>query len=262
MTTRVVIIGTFPDVLPEIIKIQNKFPLVVVDPPYGNIVKAEWDQVGSDTQFSQKLIDWSRIFSSILYPGGAFYMWGGIGQPKNRPFFKAILGIEEQTDFELANIITWSKKRAYGVQNNYLFTREELAFFVKGDKKKPRKFEVPLLDTKRSYEGYNKKYPAKSQFFRRTSVWSDITEILRGKTHETQKPDRLHQIPIQVHTEPGETVLDTFAGSLMTGRAAASLDRGFILVEREKKYVRDHIHTLPPDTIVIEHVSANKLNIK
>jgi len=247
--TRVVIIGTFPNVVPAIQAIQREYPLILNDPPYGNVVKAAWDRVGPN--FGQTLIHWSKVLSDLLVPGGAYYMWGGIGQPKHRPFFQAVVGIEEQTDLQLANLITWSKKRGYGVQNNYLFTREELAYFIKGDPKHPRKFEVPFLDKKRGYEGYNKKYPAKSEFLRRTCIWGDVTEILRGKTHDTQKPDRLHEIPIQIHTSPGETVLDTFAGSLVTGRAASKLDRGFVLVEQDEACVEKHIHTLPSDTRVI-----------
>ena len=48
----------------------------------------------------------------------------------------------------MSNIITWSKKRAYGVQHNYLQTREDLLYLVKGDIKKPTTFNVPYLDEK------------------------------------------------------------------------------------------------------------------
>ena len=36
---------------------------------------------------------------------------------------------------------------------------------------------------------------------------TDVTEILRGKVHPTEKPRRLYEILIEVHTEPGEYVL-------------------------------------------------------
>ena len=102
-----------------------------------------------------------------------------------------------------------------------------------GDVKHPRKFTVPLLERKRGYAGYNEKYPAKSDFLRRTNVWDDITEILKDKTHATQKPVRLMEIPIEVHTEPGEWVLDPFAGSGTTAHAARNLGRRWIVVERD-----------------------------
>jgi DNA modification methylase len=77
------------------------------------------------------------------------------------------------------------------------------------------------------------KYPAKSEFLRRTNVWDDVSEILRGKTHVSQKPQRLMEIPIEVHTDVGEWVLDPFAGSGTTAFAARKLGRRFVVVEQD-----------------------------
>jgi site-specific DNA-methyltransferase (adenine-specific) len=49
--------------------------------------------------------------------------------------------------------------------------------------------------------------------------------------YPTQKPLGVLERIIKVHTEPGDTVLDFFAGSGTTGEAAARLDRGFVLVD-------------------------------
>jgi DNA modification methylase len=146
----------------------------------------------------------------------------------------------------LSNVITWKKKRAYGVQHNYLFTREELLYLVNGDAKKPRRFNVPLLAKKRGYAGYDPAHPAKSEYLRRSNVWVDIdaepedgsttdvwdaTEVLRGKLHECQKADRVCEIPIEVHTDPGEVVVELFGGSASTAAAAQRLGRRFVVVE-------------------------------
>lgn len=205
--------------------------LTIADPPYGNILKKKWDRWKSDTDLVTHLLNIVRSCERLMMPGGAFYMWGGIGKPGFRPFYKLIPAIETETGFQMANHITWKKKRGYGVQHNYLFTREEIAYFVLGDIKEPRTFHVPYLDEKRGYDGYNKKYPAKSEFLRRTNVWTDITEILRGKEHEAQKPERLAEIMIETNTEPGDLVLDPFGGSGSTGLAARKLGRPFILIE-------------------------------
>ena len=160
-------------------------------------------------------------------------MWGGVGTYRNRPFLRYMSEVESLTPFHISTPITWKKKRAYGIQWGYLFTREEIAFMILGDPKKPRKFEVPLLETERGYAGYNAKYPAKSKFYRRTNVWDDVTEIFRGKTHPTEKPTALAKIAILAHTNPGEFVFDPFAGSGSTGVAAKELGRRFVLVERD-----------------------------
>lgn len=228
--------GTYPDprVLSLIAGAAGKLPLVIADPPYGNIVDEEWDQVGTDDkQFAAWMLDWSKKTEALMLPGGAMYVWGGVGKPRFRPFFRWLIDVEHETGFEVSSPITWKKKRGYGIQWGYLFTREEVAYCVLGDHKKPRQFTVPLLDTKRGYAGYNAKYPAKSEFLRRSNVWDDITEILRNKTHVNQKPDRLMEIPIEIHTQPGEWVLDPFAGSGTTAFAARQLGRRFVIVEQD-----------------------------
>jgi site-specific DNA-methyltransferase (adenine-specific) len=210
-------------------------PLVIADPPYGNILAASWDDAGDDdSKFTAWMIDWTKHVEHMSCLGAALYVWGGIGRPNFRPFYRYLVEVERKTGYLLANHITWSKKRAYGVAHNYLFTREELAYLtLSTDIRKPRCFNIPLLGMKRGYAGYNAKYPAKSEYLRRTSVWTDITEILRGKAHEAQKPQRLHEVPIEIHTHPGEWVLDPFAGSGTTALAARKLGRRFIVVEAD-----------------------------
>lgn len=211
-----------------------QFPLVIADPPYGNILPVAWDKAQmADTAFAQWMIEWTLRIASVSLPDSALYVWGGIGRPRFRPFYKYLASVETWTSYQLANHITWSKKRAYGVQHNYLFTREELAYLTLGDIKKPRCFHVPLLEEKRGYAGYNSDYPAKSEHYRRTNVWTDVTEILRGKIHEAQKPTRVMEIPIEVHTDPGDWVLDPFAGAGTTATAARKLGRKFVVVDRD-----------------------------
>lgn len=214
-----------------------KFACVNTDPPYGNIVDEDWDKIDTDdSQFALWLTERVQLWADFLLPGGAFYMWGGVGKVGFRPFFRALLELEEPGSFELANLLTWGKKRAYGVQNNYLWTREELAYFVKGDAKKPAVFNIPLLEDKRGYAGYNAKYPAKSEYLRRTNVWSDISEIFKGKLHPTEKAARVVEIPIEVSTKPGDWVLDPFAGSGTVAVACRKLGRRFVLIEQDPEH--------------------------
>jgi modification methylase len=180
------------------------------------------------------MVDWTICLSKLTLPGGALYVWGGIGRPTFRPFFRYLSVVERLTPFQLSTLITWKKRRGYGIQWGYLFTREELAYFVLGDPKEPRRFVVPLLEEERGYAGFNAKYPAKSKYLRRSNVWTDVTEILKGKIHEAQKPERVCEIPIEVHMEPGEWVLDPFAGSGTTAAAARKLGRRFVVVEKDK----------------------------
>ena len=223
----------------------GEIPLINCDPPYGNIVSELWDQINDDdASFASWMTSWTKMWAQCLCAGGAFYVWGGVGKPGFRPFFKYITQVEQTEKFELSNLITWKKKRGYGLSHNYLFVREELAFFINGNAKKPRMFNIPLLEAKRGYAGYNAKYPAKSEHYRRTNVWDDITEIMQGKTHPTEKKQRVMEIPIEVHTNPGEWVLDPFAGAGTTAFAARKLGRRFVIIEQNEEYFENCVRRL------------------
>lgn len=219
--------------------ITGKLNLVIADPPYNKIVKNEWDSHSADIQ-----IGWTKLWLSALQPNATMLVWGGIGTPGNRLFFEYLSRVEQETRGKIANLITWSKRRAYGVQNNYLFTREELVYLVNGDPKKPRVFNVGYTDEKRGYPGFNKNYPSKSEFKRRTNVWTDVTEIFSGKSHPTEKPINLYEIIIATHTNPGDYVVDLFAGSGAAAIAARNLDRKFVVVEKDPKYAEAIVERL------------------
>jgi site-specific DNA-methyltransferase (adenine-specific) len=221
--------GTLADIIGEPVAV------VIADPPYGNILNETWDRFNTQQQFLEQMNAWVLQYTDLLHDGGAFYIWGGYGTPGFRPFFRFLSEIPDP--LQLANFITWSKKRAYGIQWGYLQTREDVAYLVKGDCKHPRIFNVPYLDKERGYSGYNPEYPARSKFLRRTSVWTDVTEILRGKVHPAQKPVKLHQIMIEASSAPGDFVVDPFAGSGTTALAARATGRRFAVVEEDPQYV-------------------------
>lgn len=209
--------------------------LIIVDPPYGGILDEQWDQEWTTGDYA-RLTD---LIKTMLKPHGTAYVWGGVGTPGNRLFFEWLSDLEKRDrSLRLHNLITWKKRRAYGKADNYLFTREECAMLVKGDladKKygfKPGVFNIPLLDEKRGYAGYNKDYPAKSEFFRVSNVWTDINELFKGKIHPAEKPWKLAARMIATSSHPGDLVVDMMAGSGSTGVAASQLGRRCLLVER------------------------------
>ena len=212
-------------------KLAGTVDLIVCDPPYGEILDEPWDH-----ECYGRL---GKLVEKLLVPRGTAYVWGGVGTYKNRPFLRWLSEVEDETSLRLHNLITWGKKRAYGKADNYLFTREECAMLVKtgvagGDRNdKPKTFNIPLLDKLRGYAGYSAKYPAKSAYLRRTNVWSDITELFRGKIHAAEKPSKLAEIMIRTSSSPGDLVVDLFAGSGSTGVAARAVgDRRCILYEK------------------------------
>ena len=73
-----------------------------------------------------------------------------------------------------------------------------------------------------------------------TDVWwqTIVPTSSKEKTgYPTQKPLKLLERIIKVHSNPGDVVLDFFAGSGTTGEAAAKHGRGFVLVDQNKEAI-------------------------
>jgi site-specific DNA-methyltransferase (adenine-specific) len=67
-----------------------------------------------------------------------------------------------------------------------------------------------------------------------TDVWWHTIVPTNGKEktgYPTQKPLGVLKRIVGVHSDPGDVVLDFFAGSGTTGAAAAELGRGFVLID-------------------------------
>ncbi len=228
--------------------VQDSDWFICCDPPYGGILKERWDAIDSVDQHVGRLLAFTRMWSDVLSEGAAFYVWGGVGTYRNRPFLKYIADVESCANVKVQNVITWGKKRGYGTKYNYLFTREELLFMLKGfEKVKPVIFNVPYTEELRVCPAYDERYPAKSEYKRRTNVWSDISEIFRRKVHSAQKPVGCYEVPIEVSSNVGDVVVELFAGSGAAAIAAKRLGRRFVLFEKDKEIF----------TVMKEHLVAN-----
>ena len=210
-----------------------KFKLIICDPPYGKIVDEKWDKNLADYE------GWFAHCNEVSAISSTIIMWGGVGKHRERQFLKWVSTVEDHYPQWEGSFCTWAKKRAYGIPDDYLFCREEAFILYKGPRGKTGMppFNIPLLETKRGYEGYNKEYPAKSEFLRRTNVWTDITELFKGKIHPTQKPDALYEMLINTHSNEGDTVYDPCAGSGTTARAAVKTGRNYCIVEVLREYL-------------------------
>jgi site-specific DNA-methyltransferase (adenine-specific) len=74
-----------------------------------------------------------------------------------------------------------------------------------------------------------------------TDVWWHTIVPTRSKEktgYPTQKPLGVLERIVKIHSNPGDLVLDCFAGSGTLGEAAARLERDFVLIDNHKEAVR------------------------
>lgn len=201
--------------------------LFLIDPPYYGIVEDEWDnQWDSEEKYIQWLAGLLERTRIRLKPNGSVLVFGAIGKHGSHPFFEVMRRVEHNNTLHFRNMITWKKRRAYGKSHDYLFCREEIVWYSKSPERTGVTFNIPYLDEKRGYAGFNKKYPAKSEFKRVSNVWDDIPELMRPK-RRCEKPLPLLKRLINTHSNPGDLVVDFFAGTGTTGVAAIESGRRF-----------------------------------
>jgi len=94
----------------------------------------------------------------------------------------------------------------------------------------------------RTTEGLNLKTQAEKTKENRNkrSVWTVATQPYK-EAHFATFPQEIPRICIKAGSKPGDTILDPFCGSGTTGEVAMKLDRNFIGIELNEKYVNDLI---------------------
>jgi DNA modification methylase len=204
--------------------------LFLFDPPYYDTVGQKWDkQWKSVADYVVWFRDLAWAAKAALKPHGSFIFFGGLGNHGFRPFWSVCQMLEDGDGaiFHCRNVITWKKRRAYGKQFDYLFCREEIAWYSMSAERTEVTFNIPYTDVKRGYAGFNKKYPAKSEYKRVSNVWDDIPELMRPE-RETQKPVTLLERLVLTHSNVDDLIVDPFAGTGTTGEAALKHGRRFI----------------------------------
>ena len=91
------------------------------------------------------------------------------------------------------------------------------------------------LDFKMPYEKVAQTFNPQPGF---TDVWNDIGFYSEKRIHPTQKPLKLIERIVSASSNPGDLVLDPFAGSGSTLVACEKLGRNCVAIEMDDKYIR------------------------
>lgn len=218
------------DCLQELPKIEsNSIDLIVTDPPYLISKDSNFKQISENTSkematkynisidfgnWDKVELDWNILFSHwfrILKKSGTIIVFYDIWKSNE------IKEAAEKVGFKQPRVCSWNKTNPVPINSkvNYLSNATEYFFsFVKGGK--------PTFHSE--YDNGFYLYP-----------------ICHGKEryqHPTQKPLKLIQDLVNKHSNPGELVLDNFAGTGTLGEACLNTNRDFILIEKDEEYFK------------------------
>ena len=224
------------DCLLEMKYIPNKsIDMILCDLPYG-ITGCIWDTI---IPFD---LLWEQ-YKRIIKNHGAIVLFGC--QPftsklimSNLSWFKYewIWDKGNSGNFQLANKVPL---RVH--ENIVVFAADKLLY-------KPQMIqkEIPIDKRRWKFEGPNMHFSSKTRDVSKRILTKSIIDMYCSvsgecnnpvRVHPTQKPVGLFEYLIQTYTNEGDLVLDNCAGSGTTGVSCKKLNRQFILIEKEQKYI-------------------------
>ena len=148
----------------------------------------------------------------------------------------------------LRNRITWEREKGRGAKANFKNACEDIFFCTVGDNytfnldavKHRRRVLAPYSDEQGRPKDWTQTASSRFRDTHPSNLWTDITipfwSMPENTDHPTQKSEKLLAKLILASTNPGDIVLDPFAGSGTTAVTAEKLDRRYIGVEIDTEY--------------------------
>ncbi len=196
-----------------------KVDAIITDPPYGVSSKQKFDKQkpgyvqnfgGWDHDFNH--VGWLMNADKLLKPGGSMVIFNS---------FRNIETILKT----LRDVFGYSDKGVFNWEKSTVAPRWR-------DRRYVLNYEYALWMTKPGDKWtFNRQDPGLERPNFRCAPPSG-----KIRQHTTQKPVQLLEHLIKIHTNPGELILDPFAGSGSTGIAALKQNREFIGIEKDKDY--------------------------
>lgn len=216
--------------------------LLIADPPY-NLTKHYHGNTFSKKDASEYEIytrRWVEAVNPLLKDNASMYVccdWES----------SLIIGGVLSEFFTIRNRITWQREKGRGCSDNWKNGMEDIWYVTKG---KDYTFHVDAVKQRRkvlaSYrvDGAPKDWvETEKGKYRDTcpsNFWDDITipfwSMPENTDHPTQKPEKLYAKIILASSNPGDIILDPFAGSGTAGVTAKKLGRHFIDIETNEQY--------------------------
>lgn len=229
--------------------------LVVCDPPY-NLKLAGWDDRSDYVEWAA---DWLAECVRVLRPTGSLALFGGL-QFQDEAIggdLHALLHHARTTlPLRLVNLIVWHYRNGMSAHRFFANRHEEIAWFAK-----TKRYTFNLDAVRERYtpdveKAYLRDKRLNPDSVRRGKNPTNVWEIPRLNAnakervgHPTQKPIALVTRLVRALSNPGDVVLDFFAGSGVTavtamreGRHSITGDLDDALTDRLAR-LRDHAAT-------------------
>ncbi len=216
---------------------DNSIDMVLTSPPYDNLRTYE-----NSLEWGEHI--WKPVIKELyrVIKDGGVVVWvvgdATINGSETGTSFKQALWAME-CGFNLHDTMIYQKNSpAYPAQrmsNRYTQIFEHMFVFSVGS------LRANLICDKENRWAGHKDFSGKlknpvPEFSPRNNIWKYTTSF-NGVTHPAPFPEQLAHDHIISWSNEGDTILDPFAGSGTVGKMALRLNRNYILIEKEAKYI-------------------------
>lgn len=230
-------------IISDVLECLKKIPdesiqLIVADPPY-NIDIADWDCCDDYIEWAAQ---WINEAYRVLKKTGNIVIFGGFQfENRNRAdLLELVHYIRNNTEFKLVNVIIWYYKNGITARRFYANRHEEIMWFAKSKKYIFNLDEVRIKYDDETLELYKKDKRLKLESLLKGKNPTNVWEISRLNSnskervgHPTQKPQQIIERIIKSMSDPGDMVLDIFAGSAITLKVCIENRRNSILCDKD-----------------------------
>lgn len=213
--------------------------MVLTSPPYDNLrdynKSLKW---GEDV--------WKPVINELyrVVKNGGVVVWvvgdATIKGSETGTSFKQALYFKE-IGFNLHDTMVYEKNSsAYPSNKNSLRCSQIFEYMFVFSKGKPKTVNL-ILDKKNKWAGHTSfdgKIPPVPEYSPRNNIWRYTTSFNDKTGHPAVFPEQLAKDHITTWSNEGDVILDPFAGSGTTGKAAKVLGRNYILIEKELEYIK------------------------
>ena len=221
---------------------DDSVDLIFADPPYniGKKFNGKKHQWNSDEHYIQWCYQWLDLCIQKLKSNGSMYL---MAATQNMPYLDIYL---REKIHVLSRIVWYYDSSGVQARKHFGSLYEPILFCVRDKDDYTFNSDDILVEAKtgakRRLIDYRKPVPTR---YNTEKVPGNVWEFPRVRyrmkeyeTHPTQKPEALLERIVRASSNPGDLVLDPFAGTFTTSHVAKKLGRRSIGIEIEGEYTK------------------------
>ncbi len=230
---------------------ENAFQAIIADPPYFQVLLEEnWDnQWKTEEDYLVWTEDWIKKAGRLLKDDGLFFIFGQLGKREHLWLHVCSMATRKM---QFHDMLIWDRAVGYNERYDSFTPCYEMILVLRKSKDVKPYFDkdtVRITYDDETIKQYLKDKRYKDLDARRTHLEKGkyATNILRVPSlkgsskekvgHPSQKPIKLIEMLVKSATRENDSVLDPFLGSGTTAVVCQNLNRSFVGIEIEKKYI-------------------------